>query len=115
MIQNGKLAMACAFDRQGSRSEYLTSLATTIQHYDNTSRQPGSYRAVLAANELYRTLHSLQLQQLQDNSSSRSYLDFTPLTVHANYVDEKIDGMNDLGLWLADDSEDSESVDFHTS
>jgi len=103
LFQNGKLALSCAFDRQGSRSEYLTSLATTLQHYDNTTRQPGSYRAVLAASELYRTLHSLKLQ-------GSSYLGFTPLTIHANYVDEKIDGMYDLGLWLADNSEDSESV-----
>lgn len=31
-----------------------------------------------------------------------SHLGLTPITIHANYVDEKIDGMFDLGIWLAD-------------
>ena len=94
VLQNGKLGLTCAFDRQGSRSEYLVSLATTVLHYDNVSSRPGQYyRQTLAASELYSIL---------DMARSNIHLGLTPLTVHANYVDEKIDGLFELGLWLAD-------------
>lgn len=96
VLQNGKLGLTCAFDRQGSRSEYLVSLATTVLHYDNASSHPGLYRQQLAASELYNILHMAQ---------SENHLGLTPLTVHANYVDEKIDGLFGLGLWLADNDE----------
>jgi hypothetical protein len=77
------LALECAYDRHGSRAEYLLSMALTIlektQSFDRTIKKIDNL-----------------ISLMRDNRS----MDIVPLTIHVNYCDEKIEAMNNQGLWL---------------
>eukprot|EP01038_Epipyxis_sp_PR26KG_P017391 gene17391-24033_t len=96
LFQNGKLALNCAFNKHGMRSEYMLALAAL--RYQGTGQ---TMKEKLPFIDIVTEIPRI-LDDLKDAPGNKLLI--TPLTVHVNYCDNKQGELETLGLWLGNDT-----------